>query len=95
LLVGMHRPAAATFSFLMAVVAVGGAALLEAKDLVLNKEPLHYAIGPLLLGVAISFVVGIAALRILLRVVAQAQLHWFAYYCLAAGIATLIWQFRR
>ncbi len=92
LLMGLHRPSAATFSFLMAVVAVGGAALLEAKDLVLDGAPLAYAPGPLLAGMGVSFVVGVIALKILIRVVSRGRLHWFAYYCLAAGTATLAWQ---
>ena len=41
----------------------------------------------------IAFVVGVAALSWLLRIVTADQLHWFAGYCLVAGMATVIWQF--
>lgn len=92
LLVGMQRTSAATFSFLMAVVAIGGAVVLEAKDLVFDGEPLAYPAGTLALGIAISFVVGIVALKVLMRVLKGRQLHWFAYYCLAVGTATIAWQ---
>jgi undecaprenyl-diphosphatase len=92
LLMGMQRTSAATFSFLMAVVAIGGAALLEAKDLVLGGEPLAYPAGTLALGIAISFVVGIVALKVLMRVLKGRRLHWFAWYCLAVGAATITWQ---
>lgn len=92
LLMGLQRSSVAKFSFLMAIPAVGGAALLEAKDLLLDGTPLAYGLGPLLLGVAVSFVVGIAALWLLMRVIARGQLHWFAYYCLAVGSLTILWQ---
>jgi len=94
LLVGMQRSSAATFSFLMALVAIGGAALLEAKDL-LNGEPLAYSAGGLLMGVVVSFVTGVIALTLLLRVLHSGRLYWFAYYCLAVGMATILWQVLR
>lgn len=92
LLAGLHRPSAAAFSFLMAVVAIGGAALLEAKDLVVDRIPLAYAPGPLLAGVFVSFAVGVAALQLLIHVVKRGGLRWFAYYCFAVGCATIVWQ---
>ena len=46
----------------------------------------------MLMGVAVSFFVGIAALRLLLIVIARGQLHWFAYYCFAVGTLTILWQ---
>lgn len=92
LLMQMQRASATTFSFLMAVVAIGGAALLELKDLVLDGEPLAYSPGPLLLGGGVSFVVGILALRLLMIAVVQGRLRWFAYYCLVVGLSTLAWQ---
>ncbi|MFO0919043.1 MAG: undecaprenyl-diphosphate phosphatase [Planctomycetaceae bacterium] len=92
LLTGLQRIAAAKFSFLMAIPAIGGATLLEAKDLLIDGTPLAYGLGSLTLGIIVSFVVGIAALRLLLLVVARGQLHWFAYYCLTAGMLTILWQ---
>lgn len=92
LLMGLQRSSVAKFSFFMAIPAVGGAALLEAKDLLLDGTPLAYGSGPLLLGVVVSFVVGIGALLMLMRVIARGQLHWFAYYCLLVGTLTLLWQ---
>lgn len=92
LLVGMQRTSAATFSFLMAVVAIGGAAVLEAKDLILDGESLAYPPETLALGIAISFITGIVALKVLMRVLQGRRLHWFAYYCFAVGTATIVWQ---
>jgi len=50
------------------------------------------AIGQLLFGAVISFAVGIVALRVLIRIVTQRKLHWFAWYCLALGSIVTAWQ---
>lgn len=91
LMIGLTRRTATTFSFLLAVPAVGGAVLLEAIDMA-KGESGGLAIGQLLFGAVISFAVGITALRFLIRVVVQRQLHWFAYYCLTLGICVTAWQ---
>ena len=46
----------------------------------------------LAIGAVVSFVVGVVSLRWLLRLIAQRRLHWFAWYCAAAGLATIAWQ---
>ena len=89
LMVGLTRHAATTFSFLLSVPAVGGVVLL--KGLALRHSD-GMAIGQILFGTVISFAVGIAALRFLIRIVTQRQLHWFAYYCLLLGAVVTAWQ---
>ena len=44
------------------------------------------------MGALVSFFVGIAALRFLIRMLSKQKLHWFAYYCLIAGAVTIGWQ---
>lgn len=92
LIVGLQRSAAATFSFLMAVIAIGGASVLEAKDVILDREPLAHPWWLLLAGAVISFVTGLLALKVLLRVLKGNRIHWFAVYCLIVGTATIVWQ---
>lgn len=91
LMFGLTRQTATTFSFLLAVPAVGGAVLLETIDMVRGKSG-GLAIGQLLFGAIISFVVGLTALRFLIRIVTQRKLHWFAYYCLIVGACVIGWQ---
>lgn len=91
LMLGLTRQSATTFSFLLAVPAVGGAVLLETIDMV-KGESGGLAIGQLLFGAIISFAVGLAALRFLIRIVMQRKLHWFAYYCLVVGVCVVVWQ---
>ena len=45
-----------------------------------------------MLGTVISFVVGVVALRWLLKLVVADRLHVFAIYCVVAGLATVLWQ---
>jgi undecaprenyl-diphosphatase len=90
---GLTREQAARFSFLIAIPAVGGAAVLKARDLVSGELAVDSNLLPVALGTLVAFVVGVAALSWLLRIVTADQLHWFAGYCLVAGMATVIWQF--
>ncbi len=91
LLTGLQRGSAGAFSFLMAIPVIGGAALLELKD-VLTGDVKVSAPMPLLVGGVTSFLVGWLVLRWLVMLIARGRLHWFAYYCFTAGTLTVIWQ---
>ena len=83
---GVRRDAAASFSFLLSIPAIGGALLLELRH-GMNGAP-----GALLVAGAItSAVSGYLALKVLLRVVNRGRLHLFAWYCWAVGCAGLTW----
>jgi undecaprenyl-diphosphatase len=75
------------FSFLAAIPAILGAALLEAKDigLALKGEPLNLTIG-----FCCSLVTGILALKVLQIVLKKAKLYYFGYYCIIVAVTTLI-----
>ncbi|MCX8038179.1 MAG: undecaprenyl-diphosphate phosphatase [Candidatus Sumerlaeia bacterium] len=88
LLCGIDRETAARLSFLLSLPAVGGAALLKARDI--GEAGAAIGVEPLLAGFVTSFMVGYLALKILLGFVRRGRLHWFAYYCWALGIAALI-----
>lgn len=91
LLIGLRREAAAAFSFLIAIPAIGGASVLMAKEVL--ERPTSLRDWPLwLLGGAVAFAVGLLALRWLIRLITRRRLHWFAWYCAAAGTATIVWQ---
>lgn len=89
---GMKREDAARFSFLIAIPAIGGASVLELKDFVTGEATFSGSPLPVLIGMVVSFVVGVMALRWLIRMVVADRLHLFAFYCLAVGVATIIWQ---
>lgn len=87
LLAGGRREEVGRFAFLMALIPIGGAALLKARDLGQEGSPSTLA---LLVGFAAAFVSGVFALKVLLAFVARGGLWLFAPYCLLAG-ALAIW----
>ena len=95
LLSGMERESAATFSFLIAIPAIGGAAFLDMLKFLKpgTIESMKLPVATLLMGMVVSFIVGIFALRLLIQLISRQRLHGFGYYCLVMGIAVLVWQF--
>jgi undecaprenyl-diphosphatase len=91
LVTGLQRQAAANFSFYIAVPAISGAAVLLGKDL-LESKGAGLALGPTIVGVLTSFVVGVLALKLLLGLVSRGKLHWFAVYCAVLGVGVIVWQ---
>ena len=103
---GLSRQAAATFSFLLAIPAIGGAILLKTWKLLsdsLAETPPPGTSGSLLsssgwllaLGAAVSFFVGLLALRWLIRWLEKGRIQYFAYWCIPVGIAVVAWQLVR
>jgi undecaprenyl-diphosphatase len=90
-LLGISREAAAVFSFLMAVPVIGGAILLIAKDIAQGEGKIgRWDVAAV--GTVVSFLVGVVALKWLLRVLSRGGLIGFSVYCLVAGIAVIAWQ---
>lgn len=88
LMMGVQRQAAAHFSFYIAIPALLGATILTFKDL-LKEGTSGTPISTMGIGVVISFVVGVVALRGLLRVIAARRLSWFSGYCLLVGVIVI------
>jgi undecaprenyl-diphosphatase len=93
LLVGLRRDAAATFSFLLAIAAITGAVVLALKDVVTsNSTATPEQMRQLAAGAVMSFVAGVFALRLLIAWLNRGRLHWFAAWCIPAGLAVVTWQ---
>jgi len=86
LLRGIDGEAAAKFSFLLALPAVGGAMLLSLKDL---HQITATAIPGYSLGALVAFLSGLFAIRCLMDVVRRRRLIGFAIYCLLIGSGTI------
>lgn len=91
---GLSRQSAATWSFLMAIPAIGGAMTLESVKLIQGKEPITTAPQWLVMGVVISAVVGWCSLAVLSRMLNSGKLHWFAYWLIPFGLAIVVWRFK-
>jgi len=89
LFMGLDAQAAARFSFLMSVPAVIGGSLYEVLH---EKAPAGAGgAGPIVVAGVVAFVSGLAAIHALLTLIGRGRLYWFGPYCIALGIAALIW----
>ena len=93
---GLNGVEAASFSFLLAVPAIGGATFLQLLDVVKavkkGADPLQgLAFAPLALGFVISAVVSYFALAVLIKVLKKGKLAVFSYYCLTLGTVVTVW----
>lgn len=82
LLGGINRVVATELSFFMAIPALTAAGLYGLKDVNLDVIPL----GPMIVGIAVSFVVAYASIAWLLRFLATNSLRAFIYYRIPAGL---------
>lgn len=73
------------FSFLLSILAIIGAHLVEMRSAAIGN------INPtvLLSGVAVSAVVGYAAIKFLYKIILSNKFHLFAYYCFVLGLVII------
>jgi len=83
---GVAPREAAAFSFLMAVPAIGGAAVLQLGELGAGSGP---GAGALALGSVFAAVVGVLAIRTFVALLAKESFYLFAPYCWIVGAAFL------
>lgn len=89
---GLQAREAAAFSFLMAIPAVGGAAVLLARDLsggALDAIPTV----TILAGSLAAGITGVLAIRTFVAMLARRSFHFFAPYCWIVGAAYLFFVF--
>jgi undecaprenyl-diphosphatase len=93
MLLGLGRPDAARFAFLLGVPAISGAAVKKVFDLGPQD------VGPdtatlFLVGVATSAVVGYLAIRFFIRYLAKHSLDVFGWYRIALAATVVLWLWR-
>ncbi|MCH9687035.1 MAG: undecaprenyl-diphosphate phosphatase [Deltaproteobacteria bacterium] len=88
LALGLSRSAAARFSFLISIPAILGAIVLEVAKL--GEEAGTIDPVPYIVGFVISFVVGLACLRLLLRLVSSGRIGGFVIYLAVVGLAAVV-----
>jgi len=87
LFVGLDRDTAARFSFLLAIPAILGAALLHAKDFAQLPSEM---VMPSIVGFVIAMISGYAAIWLLMRIIRTSKLYVFVIYTLIVGVIGLI-----
>lgn len=86
---GVRPEHAAEFSFLLAVPAIAGAAVLQIPEISGGTPGVGW--GPLAVSFVVSLAAGIFAIRFLVALLRQGRFHRFAPYCWAIGAVTLGW----
>ena len=71
---------------------MAGAGVLEGYSLWKEGGTLSTPVELLVMGAVVSFVVGLASLALLERLLLRGQLQWFGWYCIALGIVVVVWQ---
>jgi undecaprenyl-diphosphatase len=94
LFAGLKRRWAAEYSFFIAFPTILGASLLQGIEVWRSPEPVTLHWLPVLTGFVVSALVGIVALRIVLRLLYRARFRYFSYYvwALALVIAWSAWR---
>ncbi len=89
LLRGVSQQAALDYSFVLGIPSIAAAALVSLKDIGSAGESIGAA--PLIVGMAVSTVVGFLAIKLLKWIVTTNKMEIFAYYTLiAGGIVTVL-----
>ena len=89
---GLDKNTAARFSFMMSAPAIIGSLLMEGKDALEAGYLSEIALVPSVVGILVAAVVGYAAIRFMLRIIAKVPLSWFALYLAVIGIVYLFLQ---
>lgn len=87
LLLGLDRHIAALFSFLLMIVAVGGATFLEFSHFTWTMESAQIMAS----GLVFAYISGVIGLSFILKVVKNGRLEFFTPYLLVVGGVTMIY----
>ena len=90
LLCGVRKDEVAQFSFLMVLIPVLGEMFLDIVGGGLSASAAVIGVLSLVSGFLSAFVAGLFACRVMVGIVKNAKLGWFAAYCVLAGIVALI-----
>lgn len=91
LYLGIDREKATRFSFLMVLIPIFGASLLEIKDLAEATTPSSISISALIIGAVAAFTSGLFACSWMLKIVKRGKLVYFSIYCVVIGTIAIIY----
>ncbi len=90
LFLGISQEQAARFSFLMVLPLIAAATGLEIMDLLeVGVSPHEWSL--LVIGFAVSFIVGWISLKWLLTLLKKGKFHYFAWYCFAIALSAFVY----
>jgi undecaprenyl-diphosphatase len=93
ILVGLRRRWAVEFSFLIAILAILGAAAIELHNNFSTISSGSLPKASILIGTIAAAITGVFALKLLIKTVRSTNLKYFAYYCYVLACIVLIFLF--
>lgn len=90
LLLKNDRSEVARFSFLMVLIPIIGAALLDILSLSSSDGEPAISAGSLIIGFLAAYISGYLACTWMIRLVKKGNLYWFALYCAVVGVVAII-----
>ncbi len=89
LMLGKRRPEVARFSFLMVLIPILGANFLDIMSGSFSSEA-GAGVLPIFVGFISAFVVGVFACKIMIKLINQNRLIWFALYCVVVATIAIV-----
>ncbi|MBS4012573.1 MAG: undecaprenyl-diphosphate phosphatase [Bacteroidetes bacterium] len=89
LYLGIDREKATRFSFLMVLIPIFGASLLEVLDLAKESSASSIGVLPLIVGAIAAFTAGLLACNAMINIVKKGKIVYFSIYCLIIGLAAI------
>ena len=90
LLLKNDRSEVARFSFLMVLIPIIGAAMLDIISLSSSNSEPAISAGSLIIGFLAAYISGYLACTWMIRLVKKGNLYWFAIYCSLVGVIAII-----
>ena len=90
LLMKNDRSEVARFSFLMVLLPIMGAALLDILSISSSNNEPGISAGSLIIGFLAAYISGYLACTWMIRLVKKGNLYWFAIYCSLVGLTAII-----
>jgi len=80
----------AQFSFLMVLLPIIGAALLDILSMSSTSSEVGISASSLVIGFLAAYLAGYMACRWMINLIKKGNLYWFAIYCAIVGIISII-----
>ncbi|MGW8315909.1 MAG: undecaprenyl-diphosphate phosphatase [Bacteroidales bacterium] len=90
LLLKNDRSEIARFSFLMVLIPIIGAAILDILSISSESTNNSLPVSSLILGFLAAYISGVLACSWMIRLVKRGNLYWFAIYCAVIGILSIV-----
>jgi undecaprenyl-diphosphatase len=87
--IGISQEEAGRFSFLIAIPAIIGSLILTLPD-IMNVISVEGSFFILIATLVAAFIIGLIALKFLMKVLESGRLYLFSAYCILVGVITLI-----